>query len=208
VADAERGGATGFWEPGPPVSEAEWRRFGAAFSELLRDARAVVLSGSLPDGVPRDAYATLCRAAATAGVPAILDTSGEPLRLGLAGRPALVKPNADELAEAAGGDLERLRAAGAEAVVASLGAEGLVAAAGEGRWRARAPEEVRGNPTGAGDAAVAALAAGLVAGAPWPERLADAVALSAAAVHAPVAGAFDAGAYARYRSAARVEPLR
>ena len=62
---------------------------------------------------------------------------------------------------------------------------------------------MHGNPTGAGDAAVAALAAGLAAGGAWPERLADAVALSAAAVHAPVAGGFDAEAYRRYRELVR-----
>jgi len=206
LAVADGDDATGFWEPGPPVTAPEWRRFTAAFATLLGDADAVVLSGSLPEGVPRDAYATLCRAAAAAGVPAILDASGESLRHGLAGRPAIVKPNADELAEA-GGDLGRLRAEGAEAVVASLGADGLAAATPEGSWRVRPPEEVRGNPTGAGDAAVAALAAGLVAGTPWPDRLADAVALSAAAVHAPVAGSFDADAYCRYRAETRVERL-
>ena len=212
VTVAGGGDATGFWEPGPPVSAAEWRRFRAGFGELLRDATAVVLSGSLPAGVPPDAYAILCREAAAAGVPAILDTSGEALTRGLEGRPAIVKPNADELADvaAAGALLEatgRLRRAGAGAVVASLGADGVVGVADEGRWRARPPEEVRGNPTGAGDAAVAALAAGLVAGREWPERLADAVALSAAAVHAPVAGSFDAAAYARYRAETRVVRL-
>jgi tagatose 6-phosphate kinase len=221
---ADGADATGFWEPGPRVTEAEWRGFAGAFAALLRGAEAVVLSGSLPDGVPPDAYATLCRDAAAAGVPAILDASGDALTRGVEGGPAIVKPNADELAEATGGAAAtggpprtggaallaaaaRLRRAGAGAVVASLGSAGVVAVAGEGRWRARPPEEVRGNPTGAGDAVVAALAAGLVAGTPWPERLADAVALSAAAVHAPVAGRFDAAAYARYRTGTRVERL-
>ena len=55
-------------------------------------------------------------------------------------------------------------------------------------WRAAPPEALPGNPTGAGDACVAALAAGLAAGTPWPELLADAVALSAAAVACPLAG--------------------
>jgi tagatose 6-phosphate kinase len=214
VIDGERGGVTGFWAPGPPVTAAEWRRFTTAFGRLLAGAAAVVLSGSLPASLPTDAYAALCREAADAGVPAILDTSGDALRRGLAGRPALIKPNAAELAEAVpGGDdpvraAEELRRAGAGAVVASLGEEGLVAVAAEGRWRAWPPERVSGNPTGAGDAAVAALAAGLVAGTPWPERIVDAAALSAAAVHAPVAGSFDAAAYDRYRRAVRVEPLR
>ena len=89
----------------------------------------------------------------------------------------------------------------------SHGGEGLFAVTEEGRWRAAPPDHVRGNPTGAGDAAVAALTAGLVDGSPWPERLADAVALSAAAVAAPLAGDFDAALYRRAREQVRVAPL-
>jgi tagatose 6-phosphate kinase len=206
VTDGATGDATGCWEPGPTVTPDEWERFLAAFARF--EADVVVLSGSLPPGVPPDAYATLCR-----GVPTILDTSGDALRRGLEGGPATVKPNAAELAEVAGEEsgvvaaAQRMRAAGAGAVVVSLGAEGLVAVTEDGAWRARPPEAVRGNPTGAGDAAVAALAAGLAAGVGWPERLAGAVALSAAAVHAPAAGDFDGAAYGRYRELVRAEAL-
>ena len=67
-------------------------------------------------------------------------------------------------------------------------------------------ERLAGNPTGAGDAAVAALAAGLVDRRPWPERLADAVALSAAAVAAPLAGSFDPELYQRARRTVAADP--
>ncbi|MYY83434.1 1-phosphofructokinase, partial [Streptomyces sp. SID335] len=56
-------------------------------------------------------------------------------------------------------------------------------------------KRVRGNPTGAGDSAVAGLLSGLAEHLPWPDRLARAVALSAATVVAPVAGEFDAATY-------------
>jgi tagatose 6-phosphate kinase len=49
---------------------------------------------------------------------------------------------------------------------------------------------------------VAALARGLRDRMPWPALLRDAVALSAAAVAAPVAGAFDADVYRRIRATA------
>jgi tagatose 6-phosphate kinase len=130
----------------------------------------------------------------------LLDTSGEPLRRGVAARPDVVKPNAEELAELTGSH-EPLRARqdarrrGARAVVASLGTEGLLAVTSEGRWRATPPARVRGNPTGAGDSVVAGLLAGLVERLPWPDRLAHAAALSAATVLAPTAGEFDRGAY-------------
>jgi tagatose 6-phosphate kinase len=48
---------------------------------------------------------------------------------------------------------------------------------------------------------------GIVTGSPWPERLRDAVALSAAAVLHPVAGGFDAGAYRRLLDLVEVRPL-
>jgi tagatose 6-phosphate kinase len=204
VVDEAHGDATGFWEPGPEVAGAEWRAFLDSYDALLADADAVVLCGSLPPGVPADAYAVLGRRARAAAVPAVLDADGDALRRGLAGRPELVKPNRDELARvAAGADpiagAEALREAGAGAVVVSDGHEGLTAVAPEGRWRASPPERVQGNPTGAGDAAVAALTAGLVKGLPWPERVADAAALSAAAVGTPLAGDFDPELYRRYR---------
>ena len=98
---------------------------------------------------------------------------------------------------------DQLRILGAQAVVASLGPQGLLAATGDGRWQARAPE-VAGNATGAGDAVVAALAYGLVLGRPWGERLRHAVALGAATVAAPVAGEFSDADYARALSAVTV----
>jgi tagatose 6-phosphate kinase len=213
VVDGSTGDATGFWEPGPSIEQDEWSALLRAYDTLLGDARAVVLAGSLPPGVPADAYAELCRRARRAGVPAILDADGEALRNGLAGRPALIKPNSDELAGVGGagdpvGAAQALRTAGADAVVVSRGAEGLLAVTGEGLWRAAPAERLAGNPTGAGDAAVAALAAGLVGSRTWPDRLADAVALSAAAVGATLAGGFDEAVYRRHRGRVEVEPVR
>ncbi|GAU64784.1 putative sugar kinase [Streptomyces sp. NBRC 110611] len=200
VADESTGDTTQLNEPGPTVSPAEWDAFLGTYGELLAGARAVALCGSLPPGVPVDVYARLTRAARTAGVPVLLDTSGEPLRRGLAARPDLAKPNADELA-ALTGSTEPLRAAraarrrGAHAVAASLGPEGMLAVTADGAWQAAPPRRFAGNPTGAGDSAVAGLLSGLVEGLPWPARLARAVALSAATVRAPTAGEFDPATY-------------
>ncbi|WP_369247453.1 1-phosphofructokinase family hexose kinase [Streptomyces sp. R41] len=200
VVDATTGDTTQLNEPGPEITPAEWAAFQEAYEVLLRSASAVALCGSLPPGVPVGAYAGLVRTARAAAVPVLLDTSGEPLRRGVAARPDIVKPNADELAELTGSHdpLQATRDArrrGAHTVVASLGAEGLLAANAEGRWRATPPHRVHGNPTGAGDSAVAGLLSGLVEHLPWPDRLARAVALSAATVLAPTAGEFDHAAY-------------
>ncbi|MGW2325508.1 1-phosphofructokinase family hexose kinase [Streptomyces sp. NPDC001700] len=200
VVDTASGDSTQLNEPGPAVTAAEWAAFMDAYATLLREASAVALCGSLPPGVPVGTYAQLIREARAAGVPTLLDTSGEPLRRGVAARPDIVKPNAEELAGLTG-STEPLRAArdarrrGARAVAASLGADGLLAITAQGAWRAAPPERLPGNPTGAGDAAVAGLLSGLVDEVPWPERIARAVALSAAAVRAPAAGEFDRAVY-------------
>ncbi|MFI1504493.1 1-phosphofructokinase family hexose kinase [Streptomyces sp. NPDC020597] len=200
VVDTRTGDTTRFDEPGPLVTPAEWSAFREAYEGLLAGADAVALCGSLPPGVPVGAYAGLIRAARAAGVPVLLDTGGEPLRRGVAARPDVVKPDADELAELTGSH-EPLRAAqdarrrGAHAVVASLGAQGLLAATPEGGWRAAPPAHLHGDPAGAGDAVVAGLLSGLVERLSWPARLARAVALSTATATAPADGDFDRRAY-------------
>ena len=200
----EDAAATGYNEGGPPITAAEWALFTAGFAALIAGAgpaAAVVLSGSLPAGLPADAYRTLAAIAAGAGAEVFVDAQAGPLRAALAARPALVKPNEHELAEAAGLTVpialpDAVRGAralltdGARAVVVSLGRRGLLAVGPGGTLRAVPPEQ-RGNPVGAGDAAVAALVDGELAGRPWPDRLRRAAAMSAAAVRQPVAGEVD-----------------
>jgi tagatose 6-phosphate kinase len=206
---------TEYDEPGPTLTSEDWGRFLEAFEELVRGRQAVALCGSLPRGLPDDAYGTLAELAAAEGAPAVLDTSGAALLAGVGGGPVLVKPNARELIAAAGGDdstpalllaANQLRRRGAGAVVVSRGPEGLLAATPEGAWRAT-PPRVSGNPVGAGDTVVAALLAGLLEDQPWPERLARAAALSAATVAHPVAGGFDSASYPRLLAGTAVDRL-
>jgi fructose-1-phosphate kinase PfkB-like protein len=86
---------------------------------------------------------------------------------------------------------------GARSVVVSCGEDGLLAVIGDGRLLARPGEPVSGNPTGAGDAALAGLVDGFVRALTWPELLRHAVALGAATVAAPVAGEFVFAEYER-----------
>ena len=169
VVDAAGGDTTQLNEPGPTVCPAEWDTFLGTYRELLADAAAVALCGSLPPGVPVGAYARTRPRRARAGVPVLLDTSGEPLRRGLAARPDLVKPNAEELARLTGAPS---RCAPPATPAAAARTRGRLA--GRGRAARRHPRRRlagrpatadRGNPTGAGDSAVAGLLSGLVGGA-------------------------------------------
>ncbi|MFF8841939.1 1-phosphofructokinase family hexose kinase [Streptomyces sp. NPDC015127] len=210
VVSRDDGDATVFNQPGPHVDRAAWADFAARFARLVREAAVVVLSGSLPPGLPSDAYARLVRTAAAAGASTVLDTSGPALTAALAAGPTVVKPNTAEIADVTGHEdvvaaAEALRARGAQAVVASRGPEGLYAVTPDGAWRATPPRRLSGNPTGAGDACVAALAASLASGEPWPVRLREAVALSAAAVPCPMAGDVDRDIYDQFRTTVSVE---
>jgi tagatose 6-phosphate kinase len=212
VVDAAAGDATGFWEPGPPVAPGDWARFLDRYDGLLTGARAVVLTGSLPPGLSPEVYADLVHRARKVGVPVVLDADAEALAVGVSAEPDIVKPNVDELRRATGfterlPGAEALRAQGARAVVVSAGPDGLIASTPDGRWAARPQDRVSGNPTGAGDASVAALVRGLVADTSWPERLADAVALSASAVLRPLAGDVDLAAYRRFRDTVSIEEI-
>ncbi|WP_327253507.1 1-phosphofructokinase family hexose kinase [Streptomyces sp. NBC_01244] len=210
VVDEASGDTTQFNEPGPLITAAEWSAFLTRYEALLAGgARAVALCGSLPPGVPIGAYAALVRTARSAGVPVLLDTSGEALRRGVAARPDVIKPNAAELAELTGSRdplpaTRDARRRGAHAVVTSLGPEGLLAATALGTWRAAPPRTLTGNPTGAGDSAVAGLLSALTEGLDWPDRLTRAVALSAATVAAPTAGDFDPRTYEEVRGSVKV----
>ena len=186
VVDTVRGETALFNEPGPQVGPDEYAEFCVMYGRALAGCTAVVLSGSLPPGLSPDTYAELAAMAAAAGVPAVLDAHGEALLRGAAARPAIVKPNLAELealvgrslSTARGADTDavalaarELRAAGPQAVVVTLGADGLWAATDDGSWQAVPSADVRGNPTGAGDAVAAGLVHGLVLGRPWEERL-------------------------------------
>ncbi|MFJ4682459.1 1-phosphofructokinase family hexose kinase [Streptomyces sp. NPDC088789] len=210
VVSRADGDATVFNGRGPSVSPAEWDRFTRHYAALLAGVRVVVLSGSTPPGLPPDAYAQLIRTATAAGALTVLDTSGPALLHALQARPDVIKPNAAEITAATGrADLgqaaDALRDEGARAVVASAGPDGLYAVTPDGAWRAVPPEQLAGNPTGAGDACVAALASGLEAGLAWPDILRTAVALSAAAVPCPVAGEVDAAVHRRLLPKVHVE---
>jgi tagatose 6-phosphate kinase len=211
---------TEFDEPGPVIEPAEWDGFQQRFARLAREAEVVVLAGSLPPGLPGDAYASLAAAARRTGAAVIVDAGGSALRLACGAVPDIVTPNHRELDGAvgapggAGPRIEAvlaagraLRGLGAGAVVASLGSDGVVAVTADGCWRV-SHQRMAGNPVGAGDALAAGLAAGCLASSGWPEMLASATGLAMASVRRPWAGDVDSATAAQLGSSVRVRQLR
>lgn len=202
------GTVTKFNETGPELTAAEVEALLAAAVEALSGGPDWVAGcGSLPPGMPVDAYARLVTKAHARGARAAVDGSGAALAACLRTGPDLVKPNVTELAECAGREVrtvadavaaaEVLRARGARAVLASLGADGalLVDADGATHARARLSRPVL-STVGAGDAALAGF---LSAGGRGVPALVEAVAWGSAAVtlpgsHLPAPADLDRGA--------------
>ncbi|MEU2032424.1 1-phosphofructokinase family hexose kinase [Nocardia amamiensis] len=187
-------------EPGEPLTVAERWRLADTLIELARDARWVVLSGSLPLAVPDDWYVELLHH--LRGIRVAVDTSDAPLRA-VAGRlesapPQLLKPNADELAQLTGLDPAQLHdpvtaakaaaavvSRGVDAVLATLGADGAVLVTADGAWHATPPAITPRSTVGAGDAALAGYVLADLDGAAPADRLRLAVAYGSAAVALP-----------------------
>ncbi|WP_460802632.1 1-phosphofructokinase family hexose kinase [Microbacterium sp. GXF6406] len=190
--DRSLGDTTIVNERGISPTTAEWAEFVGAVHEQAALASVVVISGSFPPGAPEGLLEALI--AASGERPVIVDTSG-PLLLAAADAGASVlKPNRAELSDATGlsdpldGARELLRR-GAGLVMLSLGEEGMLAVTRDAVLSARLSAPLAGNPTGAGDAAVSAVATLVAEGITDTETiLRRATAWSAAAVLMPLAG--------------------
>ncbi|WP_336321411.1 1-phosphofructokinase [Streptomyces lavendofoliae] len=178
--------------PGPRLSPGESEAILAAVGAHAPTADWVACCGSLPRGLGPAWYADLVTRAHGYGSRIALDASGPSLLAGLRARPDVVKPNAEELAEAVGRPLstvgdalkaaEELRGAGAGAVLASLGADGQLLVCETGAFYGYAAVGAVRSNVGAGDASLAGF---LAAGGEGPAALAAAVAHGAAAVRLP-----------------------
>jgi 1-phosphofructokinase family hexose kinase len=102
VIDPTNMSQTEIIEYGPVVSDAESQALLDEIDHLAKGAHYVVLAGSLPRRVPEDFYTQVCRMLAKRRCFAVLDTYGEPLRLGVRGKPYLVTPNIREAEDLVG----------------------------------------------------------------------------------------------------------
>jgi tagatose 6-phosphate kinase len=152
-----------------------------------------------------------------ANVPAILDRSGEALRLGIQSQPALVKPNEKEFADLSGNQLtdrvEFARAAGEFAeryqtlVVISLGAEGAIAANRHAVWHVRPPQLTIKSAVESGDSTVAGITYGLTHGFAFEEAIKCGVAAGTANALTMGVGVFTVDDFQRVLAEASVTQL-
>ncbi len=176
-------------EAGPTLTDLEVRRLTTAVTTGIGGASLLVCGGSLPAGTPIDFYARVTEEAARQGIPVVVDSSGAPLAAGLTAGPRLIKPNTHELADLTGATLhtlgdvidaaQQVRAQGAGAVLASLGADGAILVDADGVLYGRAPVDRVVSTVGAGDAMLSGF---LAARADRATALATALEWGAAAV--------------------------
>ncbi len=187
ILDHQSGTTTELVENAGVISEGELAQFREAFLEEARAADFVVLTGSLPAGIPATFYRELLE---SVRCPVLLDIRGEELILSLTQRPLVVKPNREELAAtfrrvlASDDDLHRamaeLNSLGAQWVVVSAGKHAVWVRGGGQLYRLDPPQLPRvGNPIGCGDVLAAGIAAALVRGDNPPEAVRFGVAAAA-----------------------------
>lgn len=163
--------------------------------EKLDTPEFVIISGSLPPGVNPEIYRKIIEIVKSNGAKAVLDTDGEALKIGMLGRPDIIKPNIHELSRLAGGALEKIddiisaahkiRDLGIETVLVSMGVRGMLLVGNNVQCLAAPPKVEAINTIGAGDSAVAGFIYGLVSGKDLPQALCCAVAAGTATISRP-----------------------
>lgn len=195
VLEKESGKEYRFVPPGPSVEPEEWQECLARLGEAQCDC--MVLSGSLPPGVPDDFYAQVVKLMAPRGIRIVLDSSGRGLKGGLAeGGVFLIKPSLGELRQLVGADVtgvEEITAAAMDItrsgkssyVAVTMGHEGAVLAGPDKPVFLPSLDIEAKSAVGAGDSFLSAMVFAVASG--W--RIEDAfrfgMAAGAAAVLSP-----------------------
>ncbi len=220
VLDPTTGLHTEVNERGPDVSSQELELFRDKLLYLAQGASMCVFAGSLPRGVEPDVYGELIRDVHKLGVTTVLDTEGEPLRLGVRADPDLVSPNELEAEELVGHEFNDVEDR-AEAVVemTRLGAREAIMTVPDGCYarvlddgipalvRIRVEEQEARSPIGAGDAFLAGYVASRYTGRRAVDALRFAVACGAESTQHFGAGVIEPSRVERLLAEVEVEGL-
>ena len=174
VLERETGKEYRFTPQGPNIAEREWRECLERVAEA--DCGVMVLSGSLPPGVPADFYARVAERLRPRGIRIVVDSSGPGLAAAIdAGDLLLVKPSLGELKQYVGRALEGeeaiadaamaiVQAGKARLVAVTMGQDGALLARAEGPAFLPALKIEAASAGGAGDSFVAGMVFALCAG--------------------------------------------
>ncbi len=222
VIDPTSGKQTEINERGPSVTEAEFELFVDKLLYLAKGAGVVVICGSLPPGLPVEAYGRLVKDLRGVGVTTVVDSAGEPLRHATRAEPEVVTPNVLEAEELVGHEFADDRDLPAAALqVVELGAREAIVTRETGCVAVVSDEGERRlcrvtlNPghvdmtsgVGSGDAFLAGYVASRYTGSPAEECLRFAVACGAESVQHFGAGVIDPREVERLMGHVELEPL-
>ena len=192
IFDGQAREVTEINESGPAVSAAVLDEFEARFLPQVAENDAVVLTGSLPPGCPKDYYRRLLE---KLPCPCVLDADGEALKHGVTGRPLFIKPNIAELSQLTGETLAtneqilaacaRLIAGGVGFIAVSMGAQGALITDAKQAYFAPALKLEVDSTVGAGDSMVAGMLHAWLNGSDLGEILRSGAAASAASITLP-----------------------
>lgn len=164
------GTSTAVFEPAQKVPLERVHELSEKFHTLFPQNSWIVCSGSSPGSEADDLYYEAVLAAHKYGVMSILDSYGEPFRLGLKAVPSLVKPNKDEFEQTFGGSLQtdddfvkalnHLLGMGIQYAIVTDSARPCYAAIKGHYWKLTPPAVRTVNPVGSGDAMVAGIVYG------------------------------------------------
>lgn len=130
---------------GPHIGEDALRTFLKRF-DALSDDDIVIMSGSVPKGLPETLYGDMAGRASACGSSFVCDSTGALLLNTLKYKPMVIKPNIDELGALYGKDIDPddmdtiytlacdLQSKGAKEVIVSLGDKGAVLLEENGRF--------------------------------------------------------------------------
>ena len=201
IVESASGIDTEFNEKGFTVLPDEQTRMTALLEYLLQNAEWLVLTGSLPPGIPDTFYESLTRQARSRAVKVCLDASGVALHTGARAKPDILRINRFELGELVGADLSDERAivnaiketvkSGISNAAVSLGADGVIAAEHGTLFKVHSPAVDVKSLTGAGDAMTAGIIYQLSQGTDFQESTRFGAALATASVLRFEPGDFD-----------------
>lgn len=181
IVDRSSGKQYLFDMPGPPISSTAYRACLNAIRQVA-NLDYLVISGSLPNGAPKDLFVKLANIARDKQARMIVDTSGEHIQLAVRAGAFMIKPNLKELGLLTGcesisitnaEDAARqvLQRFACEVIVVSMGSNGALLVTKEQALKITPPPVMVLSTVGAGDSLVGGLVLWLAQG----KSLVDAV---------------------------------